>query len=118
MTAPATELGELDLHLFAEGRHEQLWHALGAHVVDGGVRFAVWAPNARAVSVIGDWNHWDRSRHPMRRTGDVWQLVVDEARDGMRYKLAVEGADGVWREKADPMARRTEPPPLRMRRGV
>jgi 1,4-alpha-glucan branching enzyme len=107
-----SELGELDLHLIAEGRHEQLWRVLGAHVVDGGVRFSVWAPNARAVSVIGDWNHWDRTQHPMRRTGDVWQLVVAEARDGMRYKLAVEGADGVWREKADPMARRTEPPPL------
>ena len=110
------ELGELDLHLVAEGRHEQLWEALGAHVVESpegsAVRFAVWAPNARAVSVIGDWNHWDRTQHPMRRTGDVWQLVVPQAQDGMRYKLAVEGADGVWREKADPMARRTEPPPL------
>jgi 1,4-alpha-glucan branching enzyme len=106
------DLGELDLHLIAEGRHEQLWDALGAHVVDGGVRFAVWAPNARAVSVIGDWNHWDRTQHPMRRTGDVWQLLVPEAQNGMRYKLAVCGADGTWREKADPMARRTEPPPL------
>jgi 1,4-alpha-glucan branching enzyme len=107
-----TELGELDLHLIAEGRHEQLWTVLGAHVVEGGVRFAVWAPNARAVSVIGDWNHWDRDQHPMRRTGDVWQLVVPSAQLGMRYKLAVCGADGTWREKADPMARRTEPPPL------
>ncbi|MDP9182170.1 MAG: 1,4-alpha-glucan branching protein GlgB, partial [Actinomycetota bacterium] len=107
-----TELGELDLHLIAEGRHEQLWTALGSHVVEGGVRFAVWAPNARAVSVIGDWNHWDRSQHPMRRTGDVWQLLVPEAANGMRYKLAVCGADDTWREKADPMARRTEPPPL------
>jgi 1,4-alpha-glucan branching enzyme len=106
------ELGGLDLHLIAEGRHEQLWKALGAHVVDDGTRFAVWAPNARAVSVIGDWNHWDRSQHPMRRTGDVWQVVVPEARAGMRYKLAVEGADGTWREKADPMARQSEPPPL------
>jgi len=106
------ELGELDLHLVAEGRHEQLWEALGARAVEGGVRFAVWAPNARAVSVIGDWNHWDRSQHPMRRTGDVWQAVVPEAAVGMRYKLAVCGADGTWREKADPMARRTEPPPL------
>jgi 1,4-alpha-glucan branching enzyme len=107
-----SELGELDLHLIAEGRHEQLWTVLGAHVVEGGVRFAVWAPNARAVSVIGDWNHWDRDQHPMRRTGDVWQLVVPPAELGMRYKLAVCGADGTWREKADPMARRTEPPPL------
>jgi len=106
------ELGELDLHLIAEGRHEQLWQVLGAHVQEHGVRFSVWAPNARAVSVIGDWNHWDRTQHPMRRTGDVWQLVVPEAQNGMRYKLAVCGADGVWREKADPMARRTEPPPL------
>jgi 1,4-alpha-glucan branching enzyme len=106
------DLGELDLHLVAEGRHEQLWEALGAAVVEGGVRFAVWAPNARAVSVIGDWNHWDRSQHPMRRTGDVWQVVVPAASAGMRYKLAVCGADGTWREKADPMARRTEPPPL------
>ncbi|HUR50535.1 MAG TPA: 1,4-alpha-glucan branching protein GlgB [Mycobacteriales bacterium] len=110
--ASTSELGELDLHLIAEGRHEQLWTVLGAHVVQGGTRFAVWAPNARAVSVIGDWNHWDRTRHAMRRTGDVWQVVVPEATAGMRYKLAVRGADGVWREKADPLARRTEPPPL------
>ncbi len=107
-----SELGELDLHLIAEGRHEQLWDALGAQVVEGGVRFAVWAPNARAVSVIGDWNHWDRSQHPLRRTGDVWQAVIPAATAGTRYKLAVCGADGTWREKADPMARRTEPPPL------
>jgi 1,4-alpha-glucan branching enzyme len=106
------ELGELDLHLIAEGRHEQLWTVLGAQPVEGGTRFAVWAPNARAVSVIGDWNHWDRDQHPMRRTGDVWQLMVPAAGPGMRYKLAVCGADGTWREKADPMARQTEPPPL------
>ena len=58
--------GELDLHLIGEGTHRRLWEVLGAHVdADGGVRFAVWAPSARRVSVVGDWNGWDGNRHPM-----------------------------------------------------
>ena len=75
-------LGELDLHLAAEGRHEDLYEKLGAHLreVDGaaGVAFAVWAPSARAVSVVGDFNGWDGRRHPMRSLGasGIWELFV------------------------------------------
>ncbi|GAT67636.1 1,4-alpha-glucan branching protein GlgB [Planomonospora sp. ID91781] len=110
-------LGEVDLHLIGEGRHERLWEVLGARLmrhqdVDG-TAFAVWAPNARGVRVIGDFNHWNGSGHPMRSLGGsgVWELFVPGVGEGARYKFAVLGADSVWREKADPMARRTEVPP-------
>ncbi len=75
-------IGELDLHLFGEGRHRRLWEVLGAHprVHDdlGGVSFAVWAPNAKAVRVVGDWNFWDGRVHPMRSLGSsgVWELFI------------------------------------------
>ncbi|GAB3906592.1 1,4-alpha-glucan branching protein GlgB [Microbispora bryophytorum subsp. camponoti] len=110
-------LGELDLHLISEGRHERLWEVLGARVtrhedVDG-TAFSVWAPNAQGVRVIGDFNHWNGAAHPMRslgRTG-VWELFLPEIGEGTRYKFQILGLDGIWREKADPMARRTEVPP-------
>jgi len=106
-------LGELDLHLIGEGRHEELWRVLGAHVRDGGVSFAVWAPNARGVRVAGDFNFWDGRAHPMRSLGGsgVWELFVPGAGDGVRYKYSICGRDGVWRNKADPMAFATEVPP-------
>jgi 1,4-alpha-glucan branching enzyme len=111
-------LGEVDLHLIGEGRHEKLWHVLGAHVrhFDGGITgtsFAVWAPNARGVRVMGDWNFWDAKAHPMRSLGSsgVWEIFIPEIGAGTRYKFQILGADSVWREKADPMARRTEVPP-------
>jgi 1,4-alpha-glucan branching enzyme len=114
-------LGELDLHLIAEGRHEELWKALGARVrtYDSafgpvtGTSFAVWAPNARGIRVVGDFNHWDGTAHPMRSLGGsgVWELFVPGVGDGAYYKYDVHGADGRWRRKADPMARATEPPP-------
>lgn len=110
-------LGEFDLHLISEGRHEQLWHALGANLVTHqgipGVRFAVWAPNARAVRLSGDMNRWDSRLHPMRSLGSsgVWELFVPDARRGQRYKFDVLGKDGLWRLKADPMARAAEHPP-------
>jgi 1,4-alpha-glucan branching enzyme len=106
-------LGELDLHLIGEGRHRRLWDALGAHVHPAGVHFAVWAPNARSVGVAGDWNDWDAARSPMTPRGDsgVWETSIAEASVGQRYKFAVHGADGVWRLKADPMARAAEHPP-------
>jgi 1,4-alpha-glucan branching enzyme len=110
-------LGEFDLHLIAEGRHEQLWRALGSHVrtVDGvpGVSFAVWAPNARGVRISGDFNFWDGQAHPMRSLGGsgVWELFVPGLTEGARYKYAVCGRDTRWRQKADPMARATELPP-------
>jgi len=114
-------LGELDLHLIGEGRHEQLWEVLGAHVRSydtprgaiTGTSFAVWAPNARAIRVSGDFNHWNSQAHPMRSLGSsgVWELFVPDVGDGTKYKFNILGADGNWREKADPMAFATEVPP-------
>jgi len=114
-------LGELDLHLIREGRHERLWEVLGAHVrqfpsVLGqvhGTSFAVWAPNARAVRVVGDFNHWQGAQHAMRSLGasGVWELFIPGIGDGTRYKFEILGKDGHWKQQADPMARRTEVPP-------
>jgi 1,4-alpha-glucan branching enzyme len=108
-------LGEIDLHLVAEGRHEQLWQVLGAHVNEkaGGTAFAVWAPNAQGVRVIGDFNHWDGRAHPMRSLGrsGVWELFVPEVGPGTRYKYDICGPDGSWHRKADPMAALAERPP-------
>ncbi len=97
--------GELDLHLIGEGRHERLWEHLGAHVLDEEeVRFSVWAPNAREVSVVGDWNSWTEGADPLepQDSSGVWSRVAD-AREGQAYKYAVRGADGVVRQKADPL---------------
>ncbi|WP_405018315.1 1,4-alpha-glucan branching protein GlgB [Kitasatospora sp. NBC_00070] len=110
-------LGELDLHLIAEGRHEQLWRALGSHLrtVEGipGTAFAVWAPNAAGVRLIGDFNHWDGTGHPMRSLGSsgVWELFVPWVGAGTRYKYEVRTGDGRVLEKADPLAREAECPP-------
>ena len=114
-------LGEIDLHLIGEGRHEQLWEVLGAHVrsyetslgVVGGVSFAVWAPNAQGVRVTGDFNYWDGTAHPMRSLGStgIWELFIPNIGDGATYKFHILGRDGVWREKADPFAFATEVPP-------
>ncbi|MCX6422848.1 MAG: 1,4-alpha-glucan branching protein GlgB [Actinobacteria bacterium] len=114
-------ISEMDLHLIGEGRHEQLWKALGAHVrtYDSpsgpikGVSFCVWAPNARGIRVIGDFNHWDGTAHPMRSLGStgVWELFIPDIGDGTCYKFAVLGCDGIWCQKADPMAFATEMPP-------
>jgi 1,4-alpha-glucan branching enzyme len=106
-------LGELDLHLAGEGRHERIYEHMGAHVRDEGVSFAVWAPNARAVSVVGDWNEWDGRVNPMQMQGSsgIWELVVPEAQEGQRYKYEVNGADGELRLKADPFAFKAEVPP-------
>jgi 1,4-alpha-glucan branching enzyme len=112
------QLGELDLHLFNEGRHFELAEHLGAAVVtvDGvaGVRFSVWAPNAEAVAVVGDFNSWDSRRHPMRLRypAGVWELFVPRVGVGARYKFAIVGPDGQRLPlKADPLARATEAPP-------
>ena len=114
-------LGEVDLHLFSEGRHERLWEVLGAHrrsftTADGtvdGVSFAVWAPNAKGISVVGDFNHWDGQQAPMRVLGStgVWELFWPGfPHDGL-YKFRVHGADGSVVDRADPMAFATEVPP-------
>ena len=83
-------------------------HATTAAGAVTGTSFAVWAPNARGVRVVGDFNYWDGRAHPMRSLGPsgVWELFVPGVGDGTRYKFEVLGADGVWREKADPMAQR------------
>jgi 1,4-alpha-glucan branching enzyme len=109
--------GPLDLHLVGEGRHERLWERLGAQVteVDGvrGVAFAVWAPTAERVSVVGDFNAWDGRTHPMRRlgSGGIWELFVPDLGPGDRYKFEVRTYAGLIVQKADPFARRTVPPP-------
>jgi 1,4-alpha-glucan branching enzyme len=117
---PHSSLGELDLYLIAEGRHEQLWKALGAQVKRDesgallGTAFSVWAPNAQAVSLIGDHNFWDRNSHQMHRIGSsgIWEIFVADIGVGTKYKFAVCGIDGRWVDHADPMAHATEIPPL------
>ncbi|MDO0929189.1 1,4-alpha-glucan branching enzyme [Streptomyces sp. TG1A-8] len=110
-------LGELDLHLIREGRHEQLWRALGAepmtHQGVAGTRFTVWAPNARGVRVTGDFTYWDGTQHPMRSLGasGVWELFLPGVGEGARYKFEITSRHGDRFLKADPMARRTEVPP-------
>jgi len=110
-------LSDLDLYLFNEGRHWELARAMGAQprTMDGveGVAFSVWAPNARRVSVVGDFNGWDGRRHPMRlRQGaGVWELFVPRTGAGAHYKFEIAGADGSVVQKADPLARQTEAPP-------
>jgi len=111
-------LGPTDLHLINEGRHERLWDVLGAHVHHyagevSGTSFAVWAPGARGVRVKADFNNWDGREHPMRQLGTsgVWELFVPGVGSGTKYKFLLLGADGEWREKADPMAFHTEVPP-------
>jgi 1,4-alpha-glucan branching enzyme len=111
-------LGDLDLHLLAEGRHRTLATCLGAHCVSvngvHGVRFAVWAPNASRVSVVGNFNSWDGRRHPMRlRYGaGVWELFIPRLEAGEAYKYEIRAADGATMPlKADPVAAWAEPPP-------
>ena len=111
-------LGELDLHLLAEGNHFASYRKLGAHplVHEGveGVAFAVWAPNAHSVSVVGDFNAWDGRRMPMRRRGasGFWELFVPGLRPGHLYKYQILGPDGrLLPLKADPHAERAEKPP-------
>jgi 1,4-alpha-glucan branching enzyme len=111
-------LGELDLHLVGEGRHEDLWAQLGAHVreIDDvtGVSFAVCAPSARSVSVVGDFNSWDGRLHPMRSMGSsgIWELFLPAVEPGARYKYEILAPGGEIRLKADPVAFATELPPL------
>jgi 1,4-alpha-glucan branching enzyme len=111
-------LGPLDLHLFAEGRHFEMGRVFGAQPMEiegvPGVRFAVWAPNARRVSVVGDFNGWDGRRHPMRlrREAGVWELFIPRLPPGAPYNYEMLDQDGaVLPLKADPVALSTEPPP-------
>ncbi|MFD3796728.1 1,4-alpha-glucan branching enzyme [Streptomyces californicus] len=110
-------IGELDLHLIGEGRHEELWRALGAqpmvHQGVAGTRFTVWAPNARGVRVTGDFTYWDGTGTPMRSLGStgVWELFLPGVGEGALYKYDICRPDGSHTVRADPMARRTEVPP-------
>ena len=116
---PHSTLGELDLYLITEGRHEKLWNVLGSHVkrdTDGtliGTAFAVWAPNAKNVSLICDTNFWDRKSNPMIPLGanGLWEIFVPDLGPGTKYKFAIQGRDGRWVDHADPMAKQTETPP-------
>ena len=102
-------IGDLDLHLMGEGRHEELYEKLGAHVIEHegvrGTAFAVWAPSARAVSVVGDFNSWDGRLHAMRSmgSGGVWELFLPGVEAGTRYKFELLAQDGELRLKADPL---------------
>jgi 1,4-alpha-glucan branching enzyme len=106
----ATFLTDFDLHLLAEGAHYRTYEKLGAHRAESdgrsGVRFAVWAPNASAVSIIGDFNGWARDRHPMtlRPEAGVWEGFVADIGPGAPYKYAVAGRGGYRVDKADPYA--------------
>ena len=110
-------LGEIDLYLFAEGTHRDLGRCLGAQVMKlddvPGVRFAVWAPNARRVSIVGDFNGWDGRRHPMRKRVEagVWELFIPRLPIGTLYKYEIIGPHGLLPLKADPAALEVEMPP-------
>lgn len=105
-----TLLQELECWLLSEGTHLRPWETLGAHVttMDGvpGTRFAVWAPNAQRVSVVGQFNFWDGRRHPMRLRGEsgIWELFIPAAWPGLLYKFEMTDAHGDLRIKADPYA--------------
>ena len=111
-------LGEMDEYLLGEGTHKRLWQVLGAHLMvhEGvaGTHFAVWAPNASRVSVVGDFNIWDGRRHPMRRRGPtgVWEIFVPGLAEGSTYKYEIRGGDGTLLPlKADPVGFGSEHPP-------
>lgn len=115
-------VGELDLHLISEGRHERLWEALGSRVLaipgkigtSRGTAFSLWAPNAAAVRVVGDFNHWNGKAHSMRSMGGsgVWELFVPDVFGGTKYKYEILTKSGSWITKIDPLARYFEKPPL------
>jgi 1,4-alpha-glucan branching enzyme len=111
-------LGEMDEYLLGEGTHRRLWQVLGAHLIThegtAGVHFAVWAPNAQRVSVVGDFNIWDGRRNPMRRRGatGVWEIFIPDLRDGSSYKYEIRTPSGAMMPlKADPVGFGSEHPP-------
>ncbi len=110
-------LGDQDLYLFNEGTHSRLYEKLGAHCLPGGgVYFAVWAPNAQYVSVIADFNEWDKGRHPLRMRGSsgIWEGIVPEAREGAHYKYHIASKhEGYTVDKIDPFGFMHQKPPLK-----
>ncbi len=117
-------LGDIDLHLFGEGRHERIYDKLGAHVIahEGvkGVSFAVWAPNAERVSVVGDFNSWDGTKNQMRRLGDsgVWEIFIPKLNAGELYKYEIKSHGLRSFLKADPYARLRRSPACHFIRGL
>ena len=110
-------LGEVDQYLLGEGTHKRFWNALGAHVTEvekvAGTHFAVWAPNADRVSVVGDFNVWDGRRHPMRRLGSsgVWEIFIPGLGEGTLYKFEIAPRSGAPFMKADPVGFGAQHPP-------
>jgi len=114
ISATDSPLGDIDLHLFAEGKHRRIYEKLGSHPTDEGCWFAVWAPNASAVSVVGSFNDWASDRHPLERRGDsgIWEAHLAGVKVGDLYKYRIVSADGRHRaDKADPYAILHEEPP-------
>ncbi|MEO5694192.1 MAG: 1,4-alpha-glucan branching protein GlgB [Usitatibacter sp.] len=111
-------LTEHDIYLFREGTHASLHHKLGCHLgagEAGSAHFAVWAPNAQAISVIGDWNGWDRHAHPLKVRWDnsgIWEGDIPGVSRGQTYKYSITNAHGVAEDRADPFAFHNEVPPL------
>jgi 1,4-alpha-glucan branching enzyme len=107
-------LSEFDRHLIATGTHYELYRKLGANLVEHqgfkGVQFAVWAPNAKAVSVVGSFNSWDGRRHQMRMLGSsgIWEIFIPNLGEGELYRFEVHGADGNLHVKVDPLAKLSE----------
>ena len=116
---PHSSLGELDMYLITEGRHESLWEVLGAHVKRDakgeliGTAFSLWAPNAKRVSLICDANFWDKEINPMIPLGSngLWEVFIKDVGPGLKYKFAIQGKDSRWVDHADPLARQSERPP-------
>ncbi len=112
-----SRLGDMDIYLFSEGRHRDLAQRFGAQLVEvegvKGVRFSVWAPNARRVSVVGEFNSWDGRRHPMRPhpSAGLWELFIPRLGPGEVYKYEILGSQGVLPLRADPLALATQLPP-------
>jgi 1,4-alpha-glucan branching enzyme len=116
ITAPAALLTDYELYLHGEGTNHESYRTLGAHLLTigsvNGVRFAVWAPNAQTVSVIGDFNSWDRTLNPMRkRDGGVWEVFIPGIGEGANYKYSIISTSGSEQQKSDPYAFYAEMPP-------
>jgi 1,4-alpha-glucan branching enzyme len=107
-------LTDHDIYLFREGSHGRLYDKLGCHLSPEGARFAVWAPNAREVSVIGEWNGWQPGVHRLHARWEgsgIWEADVPGVQRGHAYKFRILGADGQALDKADPFGLHTEAPP-------
>ena len=113
MSVKASLLSDLDLHLFNEGTHVRLWDKLGAHPAKDGTHFAVWAPAAKKVHVVGDFNEWAKTKHALKPRGSsgIWEGFIPGVKKGALYKYRIHGADGAKHEKADPFGWRHEEPP-------